>query len=73
MADERIFCSFCGCWRTTVQPYTDGWSGLAAWGPGIPDGWYCKPHADALEALSDSGELEYIQSKARKSRAATCR
>jgi hypothetical protein len=62
---ERLRCTFDGCWQRTLQPYTDGWAGLSDWAPGIKDGWYCKPHADALEALYESGELEYIQRGAR--------
>jgi hypothetical protein len=58
-------CAFGGCWRTSAQPYTDGWANLCDWGLGIPDGFYCGPHADAIEALNDSGELDYIQSAAK--------
>jgi len=63
MGDERksVVCSFEGCWRRSTRPYPDGWSYLAAWGPGIKDGFYCQPHADALEALNISGELDHIQ------------
>jgi len=61
-----IRCTFAGCWRTTWQPYADGWSGLAAWGPGIENGWYCKAHADAIEALDESGELDRIQAAGRR-------
>jgi hypothetical protein len=28
--EQPIRCSFEGCWRTTWQPYTDGWAGLAS-------------------------------------------
>jgi hypothetical protein len=31
---------------------------LFNWGPHIQDGWYCKAHADAIEAVSDEGGLE---------------
>jgi hypothetical protein len=55
--EQPIRCSFEGCWRTTWQPYTDGWAGLASWGPGIPDGFYCKQHAAAIDAADDAGEL----------------
>jgi hypothetical protein len=43
---------------------------LSDWGPGIERGFYCKPHADALEALCDGGELDYIQSGAADNEAA---
>jgi hypothetical protein len=70
MTDEvmRTRCSFPGCHRSTTRMWrgTDDWPFLASWGPGIPDGFYCKPHADALEALSDSGELDHIQSGAER-------
>jgi hypothetical protein len=62
---EKIRCSFAGCHRSiprrsyVVPP--EGWVCLSGWGPGIQDGFYCKPHADAIEALNDSGELEQIQ------------
>ena len=50
-------CAFDGCHKTSVNPVEDGWSYLAEWGPGVRDGFYCKPHVDALEALLVSGEL----------------
>jgi hypothetical protein len=61
--DDPIRCTFAGCHRSTFQPGIDGWAALVRWGPGIEDGWYCKPHADAIEALDESGELDRIQSK----------
>jgi len=66
MSDEqRIYCSFSGCHRSIIRrDYfvpPEGWAYLSDWGPGIKRGFYCKPHADALEALNDSGELDYIQ------------
>jgi hypothetical protein len=65
MSDDNspIQCAFSGCRQTTWQPYTDGWASLMGWGAGIPDGWYCKPHADAIDALDKSGELDSIQTK----------
>jgi hypothetical protein len=60
--NQKIRCTWKGCWRTTWQPYTDGWAGLGGWGPGIPDGWYCKAHADAIEALDQTGELDWLMS-----------
>ena len=57
--DRRYRCAFPGCHRSTDRyPYVVGWANLCDWGPGIPDGFYCKPHADAIEALNDSGELD---------------
>jgi hypothetical protein len=61
--DGKTRCSWRGCCCTSVQPFTDGWAGLAGWGPGIPDGWYCNAHAAALNALEESGELDSAQSK----------
>src|SRR5215472_977420 len=63
MSNERKYrCSFEGCHRSTTQhPYLAGWANLGGWGPGIPEGFYCKPHADAIVALDESGEIEYIQ------------
>jgi hypothetical protein len=62
----RHRCQFEGCLRTVEWPEVftlppEGWSWLQDWGPGVPEGMYCKPHADALEALLVSGELESIQ------------
>jgi hypothetical protein len=58
-----IRCAFPGCHCSTNRhPYLVGWASLAKWGPGIPDGWYCGPHAAALDAMLESGELEDIQS-----------
>ena len=62
---EKIRCSFAGCHRSIPRrPYVvppEGWACLSDWGPGIPDGFYCQSHADALDAMTESGELEYIQ------------
>jgi hypothetical protein len=59
---HRYRCTFPGCHRSTGRhPYLVGWCYLACWGPGIKDGFYCGPHGDAIEALSDSSELEHIQ------------
>jgi hypothetical protein len=58
--DDCWCCTFAGCWQKTSQPFTDGWTNLGPWGPGIPEGWYCKPHAAALEALEESGELDRL-------------
>jgi hypothetical protein len=51
-------CCWEGCWRSTTQPYKDGWSHLFSWPPPIQDGFYCQAHADAIEAVSDEGRLE---------------
>jgi hypothetical protein len=48
---EKIRCTWDGCWRSSKQPYADGWAHLMLWGPGVPDGFYCKPHADAIDAV----------------------
>ena len=62
MTDDRSKCTFPGCHRSTNRhPYLVGWCSLGGWGPGIPDGWYCGPHGDAIEALNDSGELDCRQ------------
>ena len=50
-------CAFKGCPKTTADPINDGWPYFTGWGPRFADGYYCKPHADALEALHVSGEL----------------
>ena len=52
---DKTECAFEGCPETTADPDKDGWSYLADWGAGVADGYYCKPHADALEALYVSG------------------
>lgn len=65
MAMNKHHCTFGGCPKSSEQPYTDGWSNLCAWGPGIPDGFYCKPHADALEAMLMDGTLAEIQKRQR--------
>ena len=57
MAPERIRCCWEGCWRSSARPMFDG-SYLSSWGPYIQDGWYCKAHADALEAVLVEGGLE---------------
>jgi len=58
--DRWCRCAYKGCWHRTSQPTLDGWTNLGPWGPGI--GWYCKPHAAALEALEESGELDWLMS-----------
>jgi hypothetical protein len=40
---------------TTEQPIKDGWANLVDQGPGLPDGYYCKAHADALKVEEDGG------------------
>ncbi len=55
---HKIRCTWADCWRTTIQPYSDGWANLSDWGPAVPDGFYCKPHADALEAVLEEGGFE---------------
>ena len=64
MSITPIRCTFHGCNATTEQPFTDGWADLCAWGPGIKDGFYCKAHADALEAMLEDGSLAEIQGSA---------
>ena len=62
MSDDAIKCIKCtfnGCHARTFQPYTDGWASLAAWGPGILDGWYCGPHADAIERVCGLDEPQH--------------
>jgi hypothetical protein len=49
---EKIRCTWDGCWRTSSLPYADGWAYLTLWGPAFKDGFYCKPHADAIEKPS---------------------
>jgi hypothetical protein len=60
---RKARCSWEGCWRTSTQPYTDGWAILMSWGPHVKDGLYCKAHADALEALEMEGALEMESSE----------
>jgi hypothetical protein len=48
---EKIRCTWDGCWRHSSRPYGDGWAYLAVWGPPIKDGFYCRPHADAIEVV----------------------
>ena len=47
-----------GCRATTERPTLDGWENLGAWGHGIADGRYCRPHADALEQILLEGALD---------------
>jgi hypothetical protein len=56
--ETKIRCTYAGCWRTTTQPYSDGWANLSDWGPAVPDGFYCRPHADALEQVLEQGGFE---------------
>ena len=51
-------CAFEGCPKTSEQPFADGWADLAGWGSGVPDGLYCREHADALEAVHEAGGLD---------------
>ena len=44
-------CTFEGCGNTTEKPTLNGWAWLAEWGPGVRDGFYCREHVEALEAL----------------------
>jgi hypothetical protein len=46
-----VRCAFKGCPKTSERPFADGWADLAGWGPGVPDGLYCREHTAALEAL----------------------
>ena len=66
-------CAFSGCAKTVDLPGVillppEGWVWLDRWGPGVPDGLYCQPHAEALEALHLSGELVEAQRPARSAR-----
>ena len=49
MAKHR--CTFEGCGKTTARPGADGWAYLSDHGPGVPDGLYCRAHAEAIEAV----------------------
>lgn len=55
--DHKIRCTWPGCWRTTTQPFADGWADLASWPAPIKDGFYCQAHADAIEKVDEEGEL----------------
>jgi hypothetical protein len=55
-------CTFEGCPKTTENWLDDRWAHLDGWGIGVREGYYCREHADALEALLENGELEEIQS-----------
>jgi hypothetical protein len=48
---KPVRCAFEGCYRTSDQPFSDGWSYLSGWGPGVPDGDYCPGHVAAIEAI----------------------
>jgi hypothetical protein len=50
---EPVRCTFAGCPKTSVTPFADRWADLAGWGPGVPDGLYCREHAAAIEACHD--------------------
>lgn len=54
-------CTFGGCTAKSEQPTEDGWAYLASWGTGIKDGFYCKAHAEALDAMHEDGSLGEIQ------------
>jgi hypothetical protein len=59
-------CTFEGCPKSVEYPETfvrppPGWAWLADWGPGVKDGIYCEPHANALEEMLLNGELATIQ------------
>ena len=47
-----------GCPKTSERPFASGWADLAGWGPGVPDGLYCREHTEALEALLLAGKLD---------------
>ena len=55
---DKIRCCWDGCWRTTLRPDTDGWSFLTSWPQPVKDGYYCRAHVDALEALHLEGGFE---------------
>jgi hypothetical protein len=62
---RRVRCSWEGCWRTTAHPFADGWSNLCDWGPPVKDGFYCRAHADASEAvLLDGGFDPLVKDRA---------
>jgi hypothetical protein len=44
-------CAFEGCWKTSEHLMLDGWGYLSDWGPGVPDGYYCREHKEAIEAI----------------------
>jgi hypothetical protein len=44
-------CEFEGCNKTSEHPRLQGWSYLTDWGPGVPDGYYCPEHKEAIEAI----------------------
>jgi hypothetical protein len=54
-SDKKIRCTWEGCWKTTTQPFTDGWASLDGWPSPIKDGYYCQAHADAIEAVDLDG------------------
>jgi hypothetical protein len=51
--------TFEGCPKTSERPFSEGWAELVAWGPGIPDGLYCKEYTAAIEAIEADIGAEY--------------
>ena len=47
--DGIVRCSWEGCGRTTTKPTADGWA-YCAWPPPVLPGFYCRRHADWIEA-----------------------
>jgi hypothetical protein len=69
MEKIRNYCTFSGCPKHFDAPGAimvppKGWAHLSEWGVGVRDGFYCEAHADALEAMLMSGELETLQAGA---------
>jgi hypothetical protein len=57
--DKKIRCAWEGCWRSTTRhPFLDDWAYLIGWGPAVKAGYYCKEHADAIEAVEMEGGFD---------------
>ena len=55
IAGTTQHCMANGCAATSKQPGPDGWSYLGWDGEfGIENGFYCPPHAEAIESFTDS-------------------
>jgi hypothetical protein len=55
---QKIRCAWDGCWRTTAHPYADDWAYLCSWPPPVKDGYYCRSHTDAIEAVDMDGGFD---------------
>jgi len=51
-------CAAKGCAATTTTPGIDRWAWIQDWGEGVPDGFYCPKHGDALENFYHPTEPE---------------